>query len=1067
MATEQQIGVVLNALTNTLNHDDVVRKPAEELLRSNETQTGFASTLVEAMVAPNADPQTRLLAAIYLKNNIIRYWRGVVAVRISAKEKDHLRPRILQLFSTMEPAAAVHIAPAITKMFISDEPEQNPTTLQQLLQPLIGAQQLTPQIFRALAVFKPIVKQWCCLFGFQFKAHEKIALFKQSAESIVGLVLPIWRMCVEQVIQTRVNHPIEMINNLKVSTAVLRDLLSGHAQFECTEAVVDEVFEALKALAQLCLSQPPEAISSQLISACQGQGKLMQQVQKKYPQIFVGHDGSKLGNFLLYILEQLTLGLQLPRDQQRNALSILVPCATLLCSLLLCSTYRQNTGQRVGPWEAKRRIERRSEDQKALAIAVETVIGSVMTPERVTGLCSVLIANGLQLAPSDLEDWKSDPESFALGCTQPSSVEGDDDYKEQWKRSDALRLATCAVLRSETKVALPVVLELYNSASSVLLKDACLHAVGLALENKGLGEEVNLSDWISGTLGPEFSKENAPAEQVVLHRRIIWLVGRATEVISNELREQFCYMMVTKVAQPTTDPVVRLTAAASLASLMEAIAEAPICRDLENETDPTPLVRTLLELFSSVDSDVLRGDLLKAVCGMMRVYRARSRTRKRKEMPGWDTPWPAGDIALQSIGPLMQAVGDSAPLKAIVIDVMAELILCRIGGEVSIPLAVQLIDPCITLVDTNGDGLLLREAAQRLWRDLLTQHPPLEHVMCLFPRAVTLLEHDHGVQLGEREVPILIQILTDYFVIGDTQFCVRHAPEALQSVLSYVSSEEHSSQLRVALVRHINVLAAVLGGTEEFVNIMGPLYVMVFFNSSGGVAALWDSASSRYEVAYSLARVSMKYPHNLIKLFQWILVQCGAGDVHSFKKVVFHWLEAISKVSAPGVRLIVVCGISALFTLEEPVMGEMFAEMVGVVTKLLNTALKPMELQRRGWQEVHSEPRAERERKLLLCGVDEIADQVPGLVMTRLRQCADRVGHGLFQQLVAKLPAELQQQLHGLSAQFTPPQSPQLSAQVSTPKLITSPTMPPSPLPRAVGLHPAANGTALPNHFQL
>eukprot|EP00657_Telonema_sp_P-1_P000951 TRINITY_DN11956_c0_g1_i1.p1 TRINITY_DN11956_c0_g1~~TRINITY_DN11956_c0_g1_i1.p1 ORF type:complete len:111 (-),score=47.84 TRINITY_DN11956_c0_g1_i1:57-389(-) len=66
-----------------------------------------------------------------------------------------------------------------------------------------------------------------------------------------------------------------------------------------------------------------------------------------------------------------------------------------------------------------------------------------------------------------------------------------------------------------------------------------------------------------------------------------------------------------------------------------------------------------------------------------------------------------------------------------------------------------------------------------------------------------------------------------------------------------------------------------------------------------------------------------------------------------------------------------------------------------------------------------------------------------------------------FQQLVAKLPAELQQQLHGLSAQFTPPHSPQLEAQVATPKLITSPAMPPSPLPRAVNLHPAVPNTTI------
>lgn len=37
MSSEQQVAAVVNALANTLVQDANVRKPAEELLRSNET----------------------------------------------------------------------------------------------------------------------------------------------------------------------------------------------------------------------------------------------------------------------------------------------------------------------------------------------------------------------------------------------------------------------------------------------------------------------------------------------------------------------------------------------------------------------------------------------------------------------------------------------------------------------------------------------------------------------------------------------------------------------------------------------------------------------------------------------------------------------------------------------------------------------------------------------------------------------------------------------------------------------------------------------------------------------
>lgn len=125
----------------------------------------------------------------------------MIAVRISDSEKDHMRPRILALLPELDQQCLIHMVPAITKIFISDDPDKNAETLQVLLKPLIGASQLNCEIFRALMVFKSLVKQWRALFGFQFKAHEKIALFKQSADDIVGLVLPLWRQSVQSVLQ--------------------------------------------------------------------------------------------------------------------------------------------------------------------------------------------------------------------------------------------------------------------------------------------------------------------------------------------------------------------------------------------------------------------------------------------------------------------------------------------------------------------------------------------------------------------------------------------------------------------------------------------------------------------------------------------------------------------------------------------------------------------------------------------------------------------------------------------------------------------------------------------------
>ena len=60
----------------------------------------------------------------------------------------------------------------------------------------------------------------------------------------------------------------------------------------------------------------------------------------------------------------------------------------------------------------------------------------------------MLISSGLQLQPSDLEDWKNEPENFVLGGSQPKFDETLGETKQAWKRAEALKQATCAVLRS-------------------------------------------------------------------------------------------------------------------------------------------------------------------------------------------------------------------------------------------------------------------------------------------------------------------------------------------------------------------------------------------------------------------------------------------------------------------------------------------------------------------------------------------------------------------------------------------------------------------------------------------
>lgn len=122
-----------------------------------------------------------------------------------------------------------------------------------------------------------------------------------------------------------------------------------------------------------------------------------------------------------------------------------------------------------------------------------------------------------------------------------------------------------------------------------------------------------------------------------------------------------------------------LTIPSSQTSQLDVVLCSQLVKNIEQEKDTIPLVRTLLEMFGAVASEMLRADLLKAVSGMMRVYRARSRIRYRKGIQGHDLKWPAGEMVLQAIPPLLQSMGqDSFLLRSIVVDVSC--ILTRLVG---------------------------------------------------------------------------------------------------------------------------------------------------------------------------------------------------------------------------------------------------------------------------------------------------------------------------------------------------------------------------------------------------
>ena len=69
------VGTVLDALTRASSQNTAVLKPAEQQLKSWETQPGFYTVLQTIFSNHALDDNVRWLAVVYFKNGIDRYWR--------------------------------------------------------------------------------------------------------------------------------------------------------------------------------------------------------------------------------------------------------------------------------------------------------------------------------------------------------------------------------------------------------------------------------------------------------------------------------------------------------------------------------------------------------------------------------------------------------------------------------------------------------------------------------------------------------------------------------------------------------------------------------------------------------------------------------------------------------------------------------------------------------------------------------------------------------------------------------------------------------------------------------
>lgn len=145
-------------LSNALSADEALRKPAEATLSQSENRPGFCSCLMEVITAKDLVSQAdvRLMASLYFKNSINRYWRNRRdSTGISNEEKSHLRQKLLSHLREENYQVALTLSVLVSKIARIDYPKEWPELFSILAQQLQSADVLSSHrifmtIFRTL-----------------------------------------------------------------------------------------------------------------------------------------------------------------------------------------------------------------------------------------------------------------------------------------------------------------------------------------------------------------------------------------------------------------------------------------------------------------------------------------------------------------------------------------------------------------------------------------------------------------------------------------------------------------------------------------------------------------------------------------------------------------------------------------------------------------------------------------------------------------------------------------------------------------------------------------------------
>ncbi|KAJ0089029.1 hypothetical protein Patl1_31375 [Pistacia atlantica] len=745
-------------LSNSMSGDESIRKPAEAALSQSESRPGFCSCLMEVITAKDLASQVdvRLMASVYFKNSINRYWRNRRnSSGISSEEKVHLRKKLLSHLREENYQIAQMLAVLISKIARFDYPREWQELFSVLAQQLQVADVLTSH--RIFMILFRTLKE---LSTKRLTADQRN--FAEISSHLFDYSWHLWQSDVQTILRglstispSYNSNALEQHNDelyltcerwLLCSKIIRQLIISGfQSDAKCIQEIrpVKEVSPVLLNAIQSFLpyyssfQKGNDKFWDFIKRACTKLMKVLIAIQGRHPYTF--GDKCVLPPVMDFCLNKIT-------DPEVDILSFeqfLIQCMVMVKSLLECKEYKPSLTGRV--------MDENGVTLEQMKKNISNVVGGVLTSllpsERIVLLCNVLIRRYFVLTATDLEEWYQNPESF---------------HHEQDMVQWTEKLRPCAealyivLFENHSQLLAPVVVSILQEAMNgcpasvteitpgLLLKDAAYGAAAYVYYE--LSNYLSFKDWFNGALSLELSNDHPNMH--IIHRKVALILGQwVSEIKDDTKRAVYCALIKLLLNK---DLSVRLAACRSLCLHIEDANFSepdfsdllPICWDS---------CFKLVEEVQEFDSKVQVLNLISILIGHV------------------NEVIPYADKLVHFFQKVWEESSGESLLQMQLLIALRNFVVAL--GYQS-PKCYNMLLPILQRgIDINSpDELNLLEDSMLLWEATLSHAPAMvPQLLAYFPCLVEIMERsfDH--------LQVAVNIIEGYIILGGSDFLRMHA----------------------------------------------------------------------------------------------------------------------------------------------------------------------------------------------------------------------------------------------------------------------------------------------------